>query len=1142
MKQTDGVCDVHRIEGYLEDQLGEEEAAALEEHLSHCETCQQELQDRAADPVTWQHAVEFCQGATSSGAGLLELAVKPVPGVRGVLDSLAPTDDPEMLGRIDDYEISGVVGVGGMGAVLKGFDKSLRRVVAIKVMAPHLAGSGPARIRFQREARAAAAITHDNVIDTYGVSEANGLPYLVMPYARGPSLQKRIDESGPLSPLEVVRIGRQIAAGLAAAHEQGLVHRDIKPANILLNEGIERLWITDFGVARAIDDASMTQTGGIAGTPQYMSPEQARGESVDARSDLFSMGSVLYTACTGRPPFRAEAAYGMLRQITDNEPQPIREINAEIPEWLCSFIRRLMCKDRSGRFQTAAEVAQLLEDYLAHLQQPTFVAEPQLAPGTVTPARKTSPSRPGVASFWQSLQLHRQGIWIMVSLIVLAGLGFAAVVGTQPANITGTWKGESWRDVSLQSSAEATGWYSGSFTSAGGRRGVLHLEWSRLQRRYNGRWRLGEDQSGAITLRLSDGVLRGATSFDAGAASPPEAARLRDFVWRRTTETTKRDTPKTPAEPATSEVVITSPIKGRIARMGERVAENSFIRKGDLIVQILAVQPEKDGKNQQQAEYALTRLEWTLQAAEQKANTYKSQVEGLKRAESQLDASGKAKQNAIEKRIQANRANLESLEATRKIAANHYENQQRLQKLKAVSDATVETAAQELVRATAAIKEAKLPIEAEESDLESLRQQERLRADLAQAKIKDAESSLRISQVTVAKLRKQLDQAKTETAKPTQRVIVLAPFDGVITWVIPLGPAVIKSGDTICHLTPARSASATRGKSGADAGLPVANGMGFRPEIVTAAWRTSRVGDQPVIDAANVAVSLGQRLRAINQKLRTIGFAKDESLKKELELQRMTSIDLLVEKREAARQQLLSQQRLCEMVKQRIKTGEAPASELPPAQVALGETTEEIACVEQLIAYYIKLGKKPLPSAEDDRTLVTTIVQIRLDASRKRLALQQQMSKFAKLRFEQGEGELKSVLQEEQTASRTAADVARLEALLAYYKAPKARLGVPTGTRLEGAAITDEVELLTPPVSGEQRQATIKILEALLDAATVKLEKARSDLQRQTRLSEQGYVSAASLLATRSAFAEQETQVRVLKIRLEYHRQIPLSD
>ena len=291
--------------------------------------------------------------------------------VQSVLDSLAPTDDPEMLGRVDDYEIIGVVGVGGMGAVLKGFDRSLRRVVAIKIMAPHLAGSGSARTRFQREARAAAAITHDNVIDIYGVSEANGLPYLVMPFARGASLQKRIDGGGPLSVAEVLRIGRQIAAGLMAAHEQGLVHRDIKPANILLNDGIERLLITDFGVARAMDDASMTRTGVIAGTPQYMSPEQARGESVDYRSDLFSLGSILYTACTGRPPFRSEAAYGILRRITDDNPRPIREINPDIPDWLCRIVDRLMAKHPADRFQNAAEVTALLDGCLTHLQQPT---------------------------------------------------------------------------------------------------------------------------------------------------------------------------------------------------------------------------------------------------------------------------------------------------------------------------------------------------------------------------------------------------------------------------------------------------------------------------------------------------------------------------------------------------------------------------------------------------------------------------------------------------------------------------------------------------------------------------------------------------------------------------------------------------
>ena len=264
MNPSEQTCDLQRISDYLDEHLDEAGLAEFETHLTDCVSCQDELQRRAAEPAVWSDAARLLghEDSMPTTDGTIK---KHERQFASVLDALAPTDDPDMLGRIGEYEVSGIVGVGGMGAVLKGFDRSLRRVVAIKVMAPHLADSGSARNRFRREARAAAAITHDNVIEIYGVSEANELPYLVMPFARGPSLQARIDESGPMTATEVVRIGRQIASGLAAAHEQGLVHRDIKPANILLSEGIERLWITDFGVARAIDDASMTQTGLIAG-------------------------------------------------------------------------------------------------------------------------------------------------------------------------------------------------------------------------------------------------------------------------------------------------------------------------------------------------------------------------------------------------------------------------------------------------------------------------------------------------------------------------------------------------------------------------------------------------------------------------------------------------------------------------------------------------------------------------------------------------------------------------------------------------------------------------------------------------------------------------------------------------------------
>jgi serine/threonine protein kinase len=252
----------------------------------------------------------------------------------------------------------------------------LNRPVAIKVLATFLAGSGAARQRFAREARAAAAVVHEHVVAIHNVETDEESPFLVMAFVAGDSLQARLDREGMLDVCEVLRIRMQTAAGLAAAHAQGLVHRDVKPSNILLEEGVERTLLTDFGLARANDDASLTHTGYHPGTPQYMSPEQARGDVVDARSDLFSLGSVLYTMCTGRPPFRAETSYGILRRITDTEPRPLREIKPTIPIWLEGLVQKLQAKSPIDRFQTASDVAELLEECLAHVQQPTTVQLP----------------------------------------------------------------------------------------------------------------------------------------------------------------------------------------------------------------------------------------------------------------------------------------------------------------------------------------------------------------------------------------------------------------------------------------------------------------------------------------------------------------------------------------------------------------------------------------------------------------------------------------------------------------------------------------------------------------------------------------------------------------------------------------------
>ena len=382
MTQAQQQCSsIEQLLTFLRGKLSEHDESELQRHLNDCVSCRDRLEDAAADDDSWNEAKRFLgrevkhevlEGSTDGRQDATPWSLQ----IRQVLDSLGPTDDPDSLGRIGVYEVTGVIGAGGMGVVLKAHERALERIVAIKVMAPHLASSGSARKRFAREAKAAAAVIHPNVIAIHGVSIEGELPYLVMPFVGGSSLQRRLDKNGPLPTVEVLRVGSQIAFGLAAAHGQGLVHRDIKPANIMLDNCVERVSITDFGLARAVDDATMTRTGVIAGTPQFMSPEQACGAAIDHRSDLFSLGSVLYAMCTGRAPFRAETSYGVLRRITDEEPKPVQEINADIPLWLCAVISKLMQKQPDDRFNSADEVARLLEGCLAHVQNPASTSLP----------------------------------------------------------------------------------------------------------------------------------------------------------------------------------------------------------------------------------------------------------------------------------------------------------------------------------------------------------------------------------------------------------------------------------------------------------------------------------------------------------------------------------------------------------------------------------------------------------------------------------------------------------------------------------------------------------------------------------------------------------------------------------------------
>jgi hypothetical protein len=330
------------------------------------------------------------------------------------LSFLSPPTRPDSLGRLGHYEVLQVLGRGGFGIVFRAFDEMLQRVVALKVMAPQLAATSPARKRFLREARSSAQVRHENVVQVYEVAE-QPLPYLAMEFIPGETLQQRLDRVGPLDVPEVLRVGRQIAEGLAAAHATDLIHRDIKPGNVLLEGGQHKVKITDFGLARAADDASISQSGIIAGTPMYMAPEQALGQTLDQRADLFSLGSVLYQMATGRPPFRANGTLAVLKRVAEDTPRPIREIIPETPQWLCDIIAKLHAKNPDERYQSAREVADVLADCEAQLKVSARLKDFSRIPLDKPAARRRRRT---------SVML----VVLLLGLLGLGGIGLGAVV------------------------------------------------------------------------------------------------------------------------------------------------------------------------------------------------------------------------------------------------------------------------------------------------------------------------------------------------------------------------------------------------------------------------------------------------------------------------------------------------------------------------------------------------------------------------------------------------------------------------------------------------------------------------------------------------------------------------------------------
>lgn len=245
-----------------------------------------------------------------------------------------------------------------MGTVYEAYQESLNRHVAIKILPFHLSKDKDLVERFKREAKAVAKLNHARVVQIYDIGEYNGMYYFAMELIKGQTLTEIIKERGALSCEEALSITFQVAEALECTHKEGVIHRDIKSGNIMVdNNG--QVKVTDFGIAKAVQSESMTLTGTILGTPEYMSPEQAKGEKTDSRSDIYSLGIVLYEMLTGEVPFKAETPYGVMQQHINVEAKPVPEVNPSLP-WEVEFIvRKCLIKDLSHRYQTATEI---LED------------------------------------------------------------------------------------------------------------------------------------------------------------------------------------------------------------------------------------------------------------------------------------------------------------------------------------------------------------------------------------------------------------------------------------------------------------------------------------------------------------------------------------------------------------------------------------------------------------------------------------------------------------------------------------------------------------------------------------------------------------------------------------------------------------
>jgi hypothetical protein len=336
--------------------------------------------------------------------------------------------EPNLVGKtLGSYQILDEIGRGGMAVVYRAYQPSLNREVAIKVLPPQFTFDQQFIQRFVREAQAAASLRHPHIIVIHDVAEQDGLYYIVMELLTGRTLRQLVEEEGALPPARVARLVEQIASALDYAHRRGFVHRDVKPDNIFVDQG-DRVTLTDFGIAKAASGTQLTRTGMLVGTPQYMSPEQARGDAVGPATDIYALGIVAYQMLSGQVPFRGTTPHAILYQQIHELPPPLRSVRSGLPPAVDSVLNAALAKEPRARYSSAGQFAQALATTVAGGAP---VPPPPPAKRTAPAPARPGPSRRQPLLWLWVLAIVAVAVVVLVAILLLGG-------GASPVDTTAT--------------------------------------------------------------------------------------------------------------------------------------------------------------------------------------------------------------------------------------------------------------------------------------------------------------------------------------------------------------------------------------------------------------------------------------------------------------------------------------------------------------------------------------------------------------------------------------------------------------------------------------------------------------------------------------------------------------------------------